>query len=179
MWALGIYAHPMLARGRALRSLAPAPTCLYLLYSGYQRRRLQLARRSDKARPSSLAAARLPPRARLSSAEIQGLIPTQPNPQINAFLSTFNAGVAGGRTAVTVPLAGSDRLAHGSRQQPLLLWGPGPATPPQLGRAPCSTGGWDGPFCEAHARLSFLPPGASLLGAFGGLTHFCALYRES
>lgn len=74
----GIYVHPMLARGPALGSLAPAPTCLYLLSSGYQRRRLQLAPRSDKACPSSPAAARLPlppprSRARLSSAEIQGL----------------------------------------------------------------------------------------------------------
>lgn len=82
MWALGIYAHPMLARGAALCSLEPAPTWLYLLYSGYQRRRLQLAPRSDKACPSSPAAARLPllppgSRARLSSAEIQGL----PNPK--------------------------------------------------------------------------------------------------
>lgn len=33
----GIYVHPMLARGPALGSLAPAPTCLYLLSSGYQR----------------------------------------------------------------------------------------------------------------------------------------------
>lgn len=35
-------------------------------------------------------------------------------------------------------LGGSGRLAHGSPQQPRRLWGPGPATPPQLGRAPSS-----------------------------------------
>lgn len=35
-------------------------------------------------------------------------------------------------------LGGSGRLAHGSPQQPRRLWGPGPATPPQLGRAPHS-----------------------------------------
>lgn len=54
-----------------------------------------------------------------------------PNPQINAFLSTLNAGVAGGRTAVATLLGGSDRLAHGSPQQPRPPWDPAPATPPR------------------------------------------------
>lgn len=59
-------------------------------------------------------------------------------------------------------LGGSDRLAHGSPQQPRPPWGRSPRNAPARALL---HGGWDGPSWPAHARLSFLPPGARLLGA--------------
>lgn len=147
----------MLARGPALCSLAPAPTCLYLLYSGYQRRRLQLARRSDKARPSSLAAARLPPRARLSSAEIQGPDPKPSLTPNKRFSFHFECRGCGRKDC------GVDAVGWLGSARPRLPAAASPAVgtrprnaPAVRARAPLH-GGWDGPFGKAHARLSFLP----------------------
>lgn len=52
---LKLSARPEIAlpRGPARGLLSPAPTCLYLLYSGYQRYRPQRAKRSDKRFPPS------------------------------------------------------------------------------------------------------------------------------
>lgn len=42
--------------------------------------------------------------------------------------------------------------------------GTGPRNAPAVGARALLRGGWEGPSWPAHARLSFLPPGAPLLG---------------
>lgn len=138
---LKLSARPEIAlpRGPARGSLSPAPTCLYLLYSGYQRYRPQRAKRSDKRFPPS---PEWVPWLPLPLSESLFCIDLRPDsgPNISVLFSPFKWRWMG-KTSLA---AGSARALPGwlSSARPRLRQlarrprGPGSAPPPPPGRAP-------------------------------------------
>lgn len=145
-----------LPRGPARGSLSPAPTCLYLLYSGYRRHRPQRAGRSDKRVPPSPEwVPRLPPP--LS----ESLFCTDLRPDSGP--NRGGAVLPGGREDPA-----PHRLCTASAARP---------------RASPARRRWGRPrLYPAHARHPFLSPcgSARLYLRLWWCTHFCRdIYRDS
>lgn len=149
-----------LPRGPARGLLSPAPTCLYLLYSGYQRYRPQRAKRSDKRFPPSPEWVPWLPLPLSDSPFFCIDLRPDSGPNLSLLFSPLSGDgwgkTAGSETALLGRLSSARPRLRQLARRPR---GPGSAPPPPPGRAPPPRAGPAlAPLGGSWARHPFLSP---------------------